>query len=777
MPARTKLLARTTLIACVAAAALPGAASAANVSASGANLTFNAASHEANDVIVQKLASSYRVSDNANTLSVGAGCSSLNTHQADCPLGTITLVKVNLFDQDDLARMVGVFNTQVFGGRGTDRLTGGGGNDVLNTGAGVDDRLFGSDGNDTLDGTPGSMPQALFGGAGNDIIKSGDQPGDGTFVGFFSQLDGGPGTDTMTGSTANELFLGGPGNDTMNGGSGGSSGFGGDSIDVVRYDDHAAGVTVTTGDGIANDGNATDGAAGARDKALQMEGIIGGPAADNLTGSAVVDALYGLGGQDTIVGGAGSDQLCGDGFFFVSEETNNWPGNCTASPGTDGNDNLNGSDGNDSLMGLGGADSLTGGPGTDTASWQDKNASVAITLGSGPDGLVDADPGTIGNQSENDTAGADIENAVGGSGNDTITGSASANVLMGGVGQDTLGGVGGDDSLCGDSSPFLLFLGTPFALNCTSGIGSVGATSADTLNGGAGDDRLFGHQGPDVLNGEAGIDIASYAEKPAGGAGAGVVVTIDGVANDGLPDEDLATGGSQPEGDNVSTENVLGSQNNDTLTGDAGSNALSGGEGTDTLNGQGGNDVLDPGNGAGDIVNGGAGFDYGTYAGFGLFFGGVTITLDGVADDGPTFSGQNDNIKADVEGALGTASGDTLRGPATATANTLVGYGGSDTLDGKLGNDSLTGGPGPDTLTGDDGNDVLSMADGEIDTGDCGGGTDRVTYDDTIETPTNCETLEPLATSSASLSVADPTSSAFRAMERTVRSMVAAARG
>jgi serralysin len=684
MLARTRRLARTTLIACVAAAALPGAASAANVSASGANLTFNAASHEPNDVIIQKLASSYRVSDNANTLSVGAGCSSLNAHQADCPLGTITLVKVNLFDQDDLARMVGVFNSQVFGGRGTDRLTGGDGNDLLNSGAGVDDRLFGGDGQDTLDGTAGSVPQALFGGAGNDIIKSGDVQGDSFFVGFFSQLDGGPGTDTMTGSSANELFLGGPGNDTMTGGSGGSSGFGGggDAIDVVRYDDHAAGVTVTTGDGIANDGNATDGAAGARDKALQMEAIIGGPAADNLTGSAVADTLYGLSGQDTLVGGADSDELCGDGIAFASEDTNSFPASCTANPGTDANDNLNGADGNDVLMGLGGADSLTGGPGTDTATWQDKSASVAITLGAGPDGLVDADPGTIGNQSENDTAGADIENAIAGSDNDTVTGSASANVLMGGEGQDTLAGLGGDDALCGDSSPFLLFLAPPFALNCTQGIGFGGATSADTLNGGAGDDRLFGHQGPDVLNGEAGIDIASYADKPAG-----VVVTIDGVANDGVADDDPIAG-TQPENDNVSTENVIGTQTNDTLTGDAGPNALSGGEGTDTLNGQGGNDVLDPGNGASDIVNGGAGFDYGTYAGFGIFGGsGVTITLDGVADDGPMFSGQNDNIKADVEGALGTASGDTLRGPATTTDNTLVGYGGSDTLYGKLGND------------------------------------------------------------------------------------------
>ena len=121
----------------------------------------------------------------------------------------------------------------------------------------------------------------------------------------------------------------------------------------------------------------------------------------------------------------------------------------------------------------------------------------------------------------------------------------------------------------------------------------------------------------------------------------------------------------------------------------------------------------------------------------------------------------------DVEGALGTPSNDTLTGsPTVATDNALVGYAGFDTLDGKAGDDTLTGGPGFDTMLGDTGNDLLAMVDGESDNGDCGAGADRVLFDDGLETPTNCETLQPSAASLATTAAADPRSTAFRDMER-----------
>ena len=96
------------------------------------------------------------------------------------------------------------------------------------------------------------------------------------YYGYYSQLEGGPGTDTLNGSAANELLIGGTGNDTIKGGSGGNSGYGSEAIDLVRYDDHTEAVTVTTGDGLANDGGPSDGAIGARDRVSEVEAVVGG---------------------------------------------------------------------------------------------------------------------------------------------------------------------------------------------------------------------------------------------------------------------------------------------------------------------------------------------------------------------------------------------------------------------------------------------------------------------------------------------------------------------
>ena len=176
MAVRTKRLARTTLIACVAVAAVPAAASAATVSVSGSTLTFNAVGHEANDVLVQKLTTGYRISEANHTLTVGAGCTSAGARQANCALGTINLVKLNLLDLNHTARVVGVVNTQAFGGPGSDLLTGGGGNDLLDAGSGQNERLVGNAGNDTLVAENAGGSLYLNGGTGNDVLTGGVEP-------------------------------------------------------------------------------------------------------------------------------------------------------------------------------------------------------------------------------------------------------------------------------------------------------------------------------------------------------------------------------------------------------------------------------------------------------------------------------------------------------------------------------------------------------------------------------------------------------------------------
>lgn len=72
--------------------------------------------------------------------------------------------------------------------------------------------------------------------------------------------------------------------------------------------------------------------------------LCGTPGDDTILGSAVDDAVVGLGGSDTIRGRGGNDVLCGN----------------------EGADRLFGANGNDVLSGDDGADELFGGTGTDT---------------------------------------------------------------------------------------------------------------------------------------------------------------------------------------------------------------------------------------------------------------------------------------------------------------------------------------------------------------------------------------------------------------------------
>jgi Ca2+-binding RTX toxin-like protein len=243
-----------------------------------------------------------------------------------------------------------------------------------------------------------------------------------------------------------------------------------------------------------------------------------------------------------------------------------------------------------------------------------------------------------------------------------------------------------------------------------------GAASSSDLNGGdgndslwgaAGDDLFDGGKGADVFTGGAGIDSVSYR-----GRTTPVIADIDGVADDGAPDER----------DNIRTdiEQLFGGNANDTLSGSAAPNRLFGAEGNDTLNGFGGNDDLQP-EGGNDTLTGGDGDDTATYGpatdGSDRFGGGagrdtasyrlratpVNVSLDDIANDGGP--GEGDNNLRDVEDIQGTESNDTLTANSTVS-NHLFGLAGSDTLntvDGISGNDEADGGAGIDRCIADTG--------------------------------------------------------------------------
>ncbi|WP_447768703.1 retention module-containing protein [Pseudomonas kilonensis] len=170
------------------------------------------------------------------------------------------------------------------------------------------------------------------------------------------------------------------------------------------------------------------------------------------------------------------------------------------------------------------------------------------------------------NHGGSDSAAVDISYQSG----HTLTGTTGDDVLIAGNGDNTLNAGDGNDIL-------------------SAGSGN------NTLHGEAGNDLLYSGAGNDLLDGGTGNDTASYAHATAG-------VTV----NLGL----LAAQNTVGAGTDTLTgiENLVGSNFNDTLTGDGASNRINGGLGHDVLNGGGGDDLLIGGLGN-NTLTGGSGAD------------------------------------------------------------------------------------------------------------------------------------------------------------------------
>jgi Ca2+-binding RTX toxin-like protein len=215
--------------------------------------------------------------------------------------------------------------------------------------------------------------------------------------------------------------------------------------------------------------------------------------------------------------------------------------------GARGDDRIEGLDGDDEFPspGLDGADEYSGGGGSDHVDYGNRTAPLEVDI----DNF--ADDGQTG---EGDNVRFGIDKVSGGGDDDLLVGNSADNILVGGGGADELFGVEANDQL-------------------------LGGAGADGLSGGRDDDVLDGGADADVLAGDSGRDRADYTWSPAG-----VKVTLDGGANDGVPGE----------GDNVwtSVEDVTGSLLSDVLLGNSGANELLGLAGNDDLLGNGGPDHL-----------------------------------------------------------------------------------------------------------------------------------------------------------------------------------------
>jgi Ca2+-binding RTX toxin-like protein len=209
-----------------------------------------------------------------------------------------------------------------------EKVNGGDGDDVISGAAYTDPStaikftLLGMAGNDILTG--GAHNDQLFGADGDDQLFGGDGK---------DRLDGGDDDDVENGEAGNDTFVqgkSGTGKDVLSGGAGDN--------DKVTYNGRSAKVTVTIG------GGANDGEAGENDDVDgDIERVIGGRGADDLTAAGSGSVLLGGAGNDTVTGAGGDDVL----------------------KGGPGDDTLDGKAGDDKLFGGGGPDDLSGGPGKD----------------------------------------------------------------------------------------------------------------------------------------------------------------------------------------------------------------------------------------------------------------------------------------------------------------------------------------------------------------------------------------------------------------------------
>ena len=241
----------------------------------------------------------------------------------------------------------------------------------------------------------------------------------------------------------------------------------------------------------------------------------------------------------------------------------------------------------------------------------------------------------------------------------TIIGTENNDTLNGTDGEDVIVGLGGDDLIRGQGG-------------------------SDVICGGDGNDSLYGSNNVlvafDLISGDAGDDVIDGGTK-FGGA----VVYSEAP---GPVDVELPTGSATGWGNDrvIRISGVLGSDFNDTIRGNGGTNLLIGLGGDDTITAGGGSDLVlaDPGN---DRIDGGA--SSGDTIDFAASPHRVSVNLS---------SGRASGLGADVVTGFEDVTG-------TKYADVLTGNGAANRLQGGAGNDRLLGGGGRDTLTGQQGRD------------------------------------------------------------------------
>jgi len=659
------------------------------------------------------------------------------------------------------------------------------------TGSAFDDTLTGDDNDNIIQGDAGS--DSLDGGGGSDTTSYADNTGkvsvdlaagtgrefgpDGgsgasTLVTIdtlsgFENIIGSPFSDTLLGSSADNVFEGGDGNDSLEGVSGANTLSGGDGLDTLN----------------------------------------GASAADLMFGGNNSDTIIGNDGDDTISGDAGGDSLNGNGGFNTLSYANN-TGKVTVA-----------------LF----EDTVTGEP-PDNVKEYDANGSSYANIVVSQDRVFNFDAvlgsafndAIRGNSSDNNLAGGDGNDTLtGGDGNDTLDGGDGDNSMYGGLGADTLTGGDGDDLLVGgtDGVLYRVNAGDAAVPATDASLDWDGDTSSDNSPYLSGRSQIGRTEAPIYYVPEAvdGAPVALFAherysypqewnfpvetagiyearlyfiEGVMGGNPPSPVVTppvrifnvqfegevfgdfrninpydLGDKNNDGLGRQPsvLANTSAVSDGDvsltftNInsgnpkvnaieivavnptgdSADSLIGGGGDDTLIGLDGADALEGGDGNDSVDGGGGedtisggddDDILSGGNDAdtingddgddtisgdasSDSLNGDGGFNTLSYANNP---GKVTVALfeDTVTGEPP------DNVQE--YGANGSSDANTVVSQDRAfNFDAVLGSAYNDTMTGNSSDNILQGNAGNDTITGNGGDDIFGLAAGD--------GTDTIT--------------------------------------------------
>ena len=443
--------------------------------------------------------------------------------------------------------MVNAGDDTLDGGSGKDTLRGGDDDDILKGGADVD-LLYGDSGDDTLDG-----------GSGIDYLDGGGQTANGgDFVSFASQ--------------GGKLQL---------------------NLKEVDGSGYSQALLDNVGDDYLKD----------------IENITATNQSDTVIGNTSINTIVALNGDDTITGDGGDDYLDGgEGDDVFKAGIYNTLNN-SLETGDDGADTIDGGTGTESIG--------------DTVDYSAISQSINVTLNGSTNTTVTVDGYA------NDTI-KNIENVTGSQADDIIHGDLNKNTLKGDAGDDTLYGGKGDDVLDGgthttaDTADYTLAnsaievdmsLATKQVLNdgdtgadtlidIERVMGSVhndkmtGSDSLDdTFIGNDGYDKFVGSQGDDTYysyligdNDDGDYSRIDYSSSIVGKIKVDLSDTTNGYAeafklNSAIPSEvDFANADSIDKLHGI--VNVIGTQSNDTITGDSSGNKLEGAGGDDIIEGK-----------------------------------------------------------------------------------------------------------------------------------------------------------------------------------------------